>query len=45
MGHATDDIHDHYRGVDVDAFHAEYAKFNSGIDPDLLALTPDSVGH
>jgi hypothetical protein len=31
--------------VDVDAFHDEYAKFNSGIDPELLALTPESVGH
>ncbi|MGB2986810.1 MAG: tyrosine-type recombinase/integrase [Phycisphaerae bacterium] len=36
MGHAADPIHDHYRGVDVNAFHAEYAKFDSGIDGSLL---------
>ncbi len=36
MGHAADAIHDHYRGVDVDAFHEEYAKFDSGIDGSLL---------
>ena len=36
MGHAADGIHDHYRGVDADAFHAEYAKFDSGIDGSLL---------
>ena len=36
MGHAADAIHDHYRGVDVDAFHAEYEKFDSGIDSSLL---------
>ena len=36
MGHAGDAIHDHYRGVDPDAFHAEYAKFDSGIDAGLL---------
>ena len=39
MGHAADAIHDHYRGVDVEAFHAEYAKFDSGIDGSLLAVT------
>ena len=39
MGHAADAIHDHYRGVDVEAFHAEYAKFDSGIDASLLAAT------
>jgi len=32
MGHAADGIHDHYRGLDRFAFHAEYAKFDSGID-------------
>ena len=37
MGHAADPIHDHYRGVDRFAFHAEYAKFDSGIDDALLA--------
>lgn len=36
MGHAADAIHDHYRGLDVDAFHAEYAKFDSGINGSLL---------
>lgn len=36
MGHATDEIHDHYRGLDVTAFHDEYAKFDSGIDGSLL---------
>lgn len=36
MGHAADPIHDHYRGVDVQAFHAEYGKFDSGIDVSLL---------
>ena len=37
MGHAADPIHDHYRGVEPDAFHAEYEKFDSGIDVSLLA--------
>lgn len=32
MGHAADGIHDRYRGLDLDAFHGEYAKFDSGID-------------
>jgi len=36
MGHAADQIHDHYRGLDRFAFHAEYAKFESGIDDALL---------
>ncbi len=36
MGHAADAIHDHYRGLDLDAFHGEYAKFDSGIDERLL---------
>lgn len=36
MGHAADGIHDHYRGLDLDAFHDEYAKFDSGIDDRLL---------
>ncbi len=36
MGHAADSIHDHYRGLDRFAFHAEYAKFESGIDDALL---------
>jgi site-specific recombinase XerD len=36
MGHAADAIHDHYRGLDRFAFHAEYAKFDSGIDDTLL---------
>lgn len=36
MGHAADGIHDHYRGLDLDAFHGEYAKFDSGIDDRLL---------
>jgi site-specific recombinase XerD len=36
MGHAADGIHDHYRGLDLDAFHDEYAKFDSGIDYRLL---------
>ena len=36
MGHAADPIHDHYRGLDRFAFHAEYAKFESGIDDRLL---------
>ena len=36
MGHAADQIHDHYRGLDRFAFHAEYAKFESGIDDTLL---------
>ena len=36
MGHAADPIHDHYRGLDRFAFHAEYAKFESGIDDTLL---------
>ncbi len=36
MGHAADPIHDHYRGVDVSAFHAEYEKFDSGIKSELL---------
>jgi len=36
MGHASDPIHDHYRGLDRFAFHAEYAKFESGIDDVLL---------
>ena len=39
MGHAADAIHDHYRGLDVDAFHSEYEKFDSGIDGSLLAVT------
>ena len=37
MGHAADPIHDRYRGLDVFAFHEEYAKFDSGIDDELLA--------
>ncbi len=36
MGHAADGIHDHYRGVDAVAFHEEYAKFDSGLDDDLI---------
>ncbi len=36
MGHAADPIHDHYRGLDRFAFHAEYEKFESGIDDGLL---------
>ncbi len=36
MGHAADPIHDHYRGLDRFAFHAEYEKFDSGIDDALL---------
>lgn len=36
MGHAADPIHDHYRGLDRFAFHAEYEKFESGIDDALL---------
>jgi len=36
MGHAADPIHDHYRGVDAFAFHEEYAKFDSGLDDDLI---------
>lgn len=36
MGHAADAIHDHYRGVDSFAFHEEYARFDSGIDDDLI---------
>lgn len=36
MGHAADGIHDHYRGLDLDAFHDEYAKFDSGLDDRLL---------
>lgn len=36
MGHAADPIHDHYRGLDAFAFHAEYAKFDSGLDDALL---------
>jgi hypothetical protein len=36
MGHAADAIHDHYRGVDPGAFHAEYERFDSGIDDSLL---------
>jgi site-specific recombinase XerD len=36
MGHAADGIHDHYRGVDAFAFHEEYAKFDSGLDDDLI---------
>lgn len=36
MGHAADGIHDHYRGVDPFAFHEEYAKFDSGLDDDLI---------
>ncbi len=39
MGHAADAIHDHYRGVDEEAFHAEYEKFDSGIDTSLLVTT------
>jgi site-specific recombinase XerC len=37
MGHAGDTIHDRYRGLDVAAFHAEYAKFDSGISDLLIA--------
>lgn len=40
MGHAADAIHDHYRGVDVSAFHAEYEKFDSGIESTLLTACP-----
>lgn len=36
MGHAADPIHDHYRGQDQFAFHAEYEKFDSGLDDALL---------
>jgi len=36
MGHAADGIHDHYRGVDGFAFHEEYAKFDSGLNDDLI---------
>ena len=36
MGHAADGIHDHYRGLDLAAFHEEYAKFDSGLDDRLL---------
>jgi len=36
MGHAADGIHDHYRGLDLAAFHDEYAKFDSGIDDRFL---------
>ncbi len=36
MGHAADPVHDHYRGLDRFAFHAEYAKFESGLDDALL---------
>lgn len=36
MGHAADAIHDHYRGLDSFAFHAEYAKFDSGLDESLI---------
>ena len=36
MGHAADHIHDHYRGLDVFAFHEEYAKLDTGIDDSLL---------
>ena len=36
MGHTADPIHDHYRGLDRFAFHAEYTKFESGIDDTLL---------
>jgi site-specific recombinase XerD len=36
MGHAADEIHDHYRGVDAFAFHEEYAKFDSGLDDHLI---------
>ncbi|MGB0715134.1 MAG: tyrosine-type recombinase/integrase [Phycisphaerae bacterium] len=36
MGHAADGIHDHYRGVDPFAFHEEYAKFDSGLNDDLI---------
>lgn len=36
MGHAADGIHDHYRGVDAFAFHEEYAKFDSGLNDDLI---------
>ncbi len=39
MGHAADAIHDHYRGVDVFAFHEEYAKFDSGLDDDLIGTS------
>ena len=36
MGHAADPIHDHYRGLDMFAFHEEYAKLDTGIDDGLL---------
>ena len=36
MGHAPDAIHDHYRGVDVTEFHAEYDKCDSGIGASLV---------
>ncbi len=32
MGHATDPIHDHDRGLDRFAFPAEYEKSDSGLD-------------
>ena len=32
MGHAADAIHDRSRGIDVFAFHEEYAKLDSGLD-------------
>jgi hypothetical protein len=38
MGHAGDTTHDRYRGLDVAAFHAAYAKFDSGISDLLIAL-------
>ena len=36
MGDAADPIHDHYRGLDRFAFHEECAKFDSGLDDDLI---------
>lgn len=38
MGHAADPIHDHYRGLDTFEIHAEYEKFDSGLDDALLAV-------
>lgn len=46
MGHAADPIHDHYRGVDMREFHAEYEKFDSGIDEAIFtAGKPVSIEH
>ena len=36
MGHAADPIHDHYRGLDVFAFHEEYARLDTEVDDGLL---------